>query len=269
MLNGQLSLLDTLYLIQFSNFSRVPGVTSTDGTTFTTTIWVPLMPLVLVIGAVIRLFTTTAIHLLPEITSVYMFTTLKPWGKWGPSSSFRDWVIICMLFPRSRVFVWPCIILDKKVSTSSFFVVLTTLFKSARSTVWFATVSLWIESPAHWQANNWAILDPFREKNNSLISLSLITLMILLMVGVLRVTGTQDPKPVESGKRLGPLDLCCSPKLLPPEPLWWHKPRARRILPWKHLYPGYHQTRCSRDQHPTNEPPWNLESMHWWLSHYP
>ena len=26
-----------------------------------------------------------------------------------------------MLFPRSRIFVWPCIILDEKASTSSFF----------------------------------------------------------------------------------------------------------------------------------------------------
>ena len=43
-----------------------------------------------------------------------MFTTLKPWGKWGPSPPFREWVITCMLFPMSRVFIWLCIILDKK-----------------------------------------------------------------------------------------------------------------------------------------------------------
>ena len=72
------------------------------------------------ISAAIKFFTTTATCLLPEITLVYVFTTLKLWGKWGPSPPFRNWVITCMLFPRSRVFIWPCIILDEKRSTSSF-----------------------------------------------------------------------------------------------------------------------------------------------------
>ena len=61
------------------------------------------MPLAIVIGMAIRFFTTTATCLLLEITLVYMFTTLKLWGKWGPSPPFRDWVVTCMWFPRSKV----------------------------------------------------------------------------------------------------------------------------------------------------------------------
>ena len=92
-----------------------------------------------------------------------------------------------------------CITLDEKVSTSSLFVVLTASFKVVGSTVWFVVVSFQIESPAQQQANNWTILDPFRETNGQLISLSLIMLMIQLMVGVPRVTSTQSLNPVESG----------------------------------------------------------------------
>ena len=156
------------------------------------------MPMAIVIRMAIRFFTTTATCLLPEIISLYVFTTLKPWGKWGPSPPFRDWVITYMLFPRSRVFLQLCIILDKKASTSSFSVVLTVLFKSVRSTVWFVAVSLSVESPAHQHANNWAIHDPFKETDNTLISLALITLIIHLMMGVPRLTSTQDPETVES-----------------------------------------------------------------------
>ena len=68
---------------------------------------------------------------------------------------------------------------------------------------------------------------------------------------------------------LGLLDVCHSPKLLPPEPLWLHNPRTRRILCQSHLYPGYHQTGCSRDQHPKNKHLQTLGSQHWWLIHYP
>ena len=111
---------------------------------------------------------------------------------------FRVCIITCMLFPKSMVFVWPCKILDKKVSISSFFVVLTASFKSVRSTVWFAAASLLMESYVWWNANKQYILDPFKETDNSSILLSLITLMIWLMVGVPRVTGTWDPMAVES-----------------------------------------------------------------------
>ena len=38
------------------------------------------MPLAIVIGMAIRFFTTSVISLLPEITSVYMFTILKHEG---------------------------------------------------------------------------------------------------------------------------------------------------------------------------------------------
>ena len=114
------------------NFSSVLGASPTRGTIFAATTWVT-NTLVIVIGVTIRFFTTTATHLLLAITLVYVFTTLKLWGKWGPSPPFRDWVIICILFPRSRAFIWQCIIMDEKVSISSLFVVLTASFKSARS----------------------------------------------------------------------------------------------------------------------------------------
>ena len=150
------------------------------------------MPLAILIRMAIKFFTTNTTHLLPEMTSVYVFTTLKLWGKWGPSPSFKTRVITCLLFLRSMVFIWPCITLDKKASTSSLFVVLTATYKSVWSTIWCIAASSLIDSSAHQHANNQAILDPFREADNSLISLSLITLMIWLMVGVLRVTSTQD-----------------------------------------------------------------------------
>ena len=56
-----------------------------------------------------------------------------------------------------------------------------------------------MESSAQWQTNKWDILDPHKEADNSSILLSLIMFMIQLMVGVLKVTSTQDPKLVESG----------------------------------------------------------------------
>ena len=97
------------------------------------------------------------------------------------------------------VLVQLCMILDVKASISSLFVILTALFKFVRSTVWFAVTSLLMESSAQWHGNNWDILNPFKEAANSSILLSLIILMIQLMVGVPRVTGTQAPKVVESG----------------------------------------------------------------------
>ena len=182
-----------------SSSSNVLGVNSTGGRAFTATAWVTLMSLVIVIRMATRFFTTTTAHLLPEITSVYMFTTLRLWGKWGPSSPFRTWVITFMLFPWSMVFIQPCIILDEKVSTSSLFVILTASFKSVWSTVWCIIASPLIKSSARQHASNWAILNPFREADNSSISLSLITLMIQLMVAVPRVAGAWDPIMVESG----------------------------------------------------------------------
>ena len=104
-----------------------------------------------------------------------------------------------MLHPRSKAFIQPCVILDEKASISSLLVVLTISFKLVGSTVGGAVASLLTESSAQWQANSCAILNPFKEADNSCISLSLITLMILLMVGVPSITGTQDPKVVESG----------------------------------------------------------------------
>ena len=60
-----------------SNSSRVLGVNFTGDTTFVATTWATLMPLVMVIGMAIRVFTLTATHLLPAVTLVYVFTTLS------------------------------------------------------------------------------------------------------------------------------------------------------------------------------------------------
>ena len=117
----------------------------------------------------------------------------------GSITPFRVCIITCMLLPKSMVLVWPYMILDEKASISSLCVILTASFKSVRSTVWFAVTSLLMESSAWWHTNKWDILNPFKEADNSSISLSLITLMIWLMVGVPRVTGTWDPNVVESG----------------------------------------------------------------------
>ena len=56
-----------------------------------------------------------------------------------------------------------------------------------------------MESSAWRHANKWDILNPFKEANNSSIFLSLIMFMIQWIVSVPRVTGTWDPKAVESG----------------------------------------------------------------------
>ena len=64
---------------------------------------------------------------------------------------------------------------------------------------WFAAISLLTQSSVQWHANNWDTLDPFKEADNSSTSLSLIMFISQLMVSVPRVTGTHDPKAVESG----------------------------------------------------------------------
>ena len=61
--------------------SKVPGTISTWGTAFTATTWTTLTPMVIVTQTAIRFFITTTTHLLPNLTSIYMFTTLKLWGK--------------------------------------------------------------------------------------------------------------------------------------------------------------------------------------------
>ena len=89
--------------------------------------------------------------------------------------------------------------MDEKPSISSFFIILTASFKSVGPMVWFTAISLLIESSAQGHANKQDTLNLFKEADNSSISLSLITFMIQLMAGVPRVTGTHDPKAVESG----------------------------------------------------------------------
>ena len=41
--------------------------------------------------------------------------------KWGPSHPLTACVITCMLLPRSKFLIWPCIILDEKASISYLF----------------------------------------------------------------------------------------------------------------------------------------------------
>ena len=161
-----------------SNFSKVPCTTYTGSITFAATTWVTLMPLAMVTGVAVRYFTATATCLLLVVNSVWIFHDVQPWGKQGPSPPFRVCVITCMLVPKNMVFILAGMILDEKVSTSSFFITLTALFQSVRTMVWFAAISLPMTSSAWWHASKQDILDPCKEANNSSISLSLITFMI-------------------------------------------------------------------------------------------
>ena len=161
-----------------SSFFKVLGTTSTWSTVFTATTWVTLMPLGGSYWKSCQVFNYYCNLLAPVVTLLSVFTTLKLWGKWGPLSPSRDCIITCMLFPWSMVFVWLCMLLNEKVSISSFLVVLTTSLKLVGSTVWFAATLLWTESFAQWHANNWTILDPFKEAKKSSILLSLIMLMM-------------------------------------------------------------------------------------------
>ena len=139
----------------------------------------------------IRFFTTTATPLLLEITLVYMFTTLKPWGKWGSSPPFRDWCYYMHVVSQEQGFHLANMYfgLTKAVPTSSFFVILTASFKSVRSTVWFVS-----SFPLNWKSYSKTCQQSGRpaiyskETDNLSILLLLNMLMIQLMVFVPRVT---------------------------------------------------------------------------------
>ena len=180
-----------------SNFSRVLGVSFTGGTTFTATTWVTLMPLVMVIETAVRFFTTTTIHLLPEITlCVHHTQAMRQVGSITPFQGLNHYMHIVSQEQSFHLamyyFRWKSI---------HFF--LLGWFDHLLQVGWIHSLVcdhlLLNQSSACWQANNGAILDPFRETNSSLISLSLITLMMQLMVGVSKVTGTWDLNQVESG----------------------------------------------------------------------
>ena len=79
------------------------------------------------------------------------------------------------------------------------FVVFMASFKSVGSGIGLAIVLFLRESSTQCPAKRWGILDPLSETDSSSISLSLMTFMIQLMVGVSRVTSTLDPKAVKSG----------------------------------------------------------------------
>ena len=84
-----------------SSFCRVLGVTSTGGVIFTTTTWVTLTPLAIVIGAAIKFFTTTRTHLLPEITCS-LHSSHEASGVHHPLSGIE--LITCMLFSQEQGF---------------------------------------------------------------------------------------------------------------------------------------------------------------------
>ena len=65
-----------------------------------------------------------------------------------------------------------------EASILSFLVILTALFQSGGSLVWFTVVLLSMESSAQWHTNKWDILNPFNKMENFSILLSLITFMI-------------------------------------------------------------------------------------------
>ena len=150
------------------NFFRVLGVTSTGGTTFSATTWVTLVPWVIVIRMAVRFFTTTATCLLPEITLVYVFTTLKPWGKWGPSPLSEIESLHAYCFPGAgfsfcHVLFWmkkhlslPLCHFDCLIQISQIHCFVCMQFPSELKV-------------AYWNANNWAILDPFKETSDSSI----------------------------------------------------------------------------------------------------
>ena len=84
------------------------------------------------------------------------------------------------------VFVWACMILDEKAYIYSFFIILTACLKLVRPMIWFIAISLLMESSAQLHNNKQDTLNPFKEADNSSISLSLIMFMIWLMVSVPR-----------------------------------------------------------------------------------
>ena len=153
-------------------------------------------------GGTIRFFTTTTTGLLPEVPLVYMFTMLKPWGKMGIHNSlFRDWVITCMLFPRRRVFMFSHVLFwTKKCPLLPSWLFWPPHLSQAGSTVLFATVPFSNQKSCSLTSQQSGYpCDPFRETQQlASISISLIMLMIQLMVGIPRVTCTQDLNPVES-----------------------------------------------------------------------
>ena len=188
--------------------------------------------------------------------------TLRPWGKWEPFLSSRACIITCMLLPRNMALVWPCMIFEEKASISSFLVILTALSMSVGSLMWFAVVSLLMESSAQWQVNRWDILNPFIETGNSSILLSLIMSMIWFIGSVPKMSSTWEAKSVGSGMTRVTWSSSY-PTPLPLEPLWKSNPRVWRIVCWSHSCSKYHRPGHSTEQHRRNRPHQTLGSLHW------
>ena len=184
-----------------SSLSRVLGVNFTEGTVFMATNWVTLMPL-----GMPWWWLEWSLGFLPLLelvcpcshfgVCVHHTHSVKQVGSFTFPQCLSHYMHVTS---HEKIFIWPCIILDEKASISSHLVVLTTSFKLAGSAVGRAVASLLTENPAQWHANIWDIINPFKEAANSSILLSLITLTILLMDGVPRITSTWDTKVVESG----------------------------------------------------------------------
>ena len=183
-----------------SNFSRVLEATSTGGTAFATTTWVTLMPLAVVIGMAIRFFTTTATHFSWNHFDVWVHYT-EAVGQMGSITPFRDWVTTCILFPRTRVVIWPCIIYY--FGWKSVYLLPLCHFDCLCQIGWIHCLvcgSFPLNQKTCSPTCQQSCYPQSIQGNNQLINFpSLITLMIWFMAGVTRVTGTWDPKTVESG----------------------------------------------------------------------
>ena len=146
----------------------------------------------------IRFFITTATHLLPEITSVYMCSLHSSHDGSGVHHSLSGTKSLhAYCFPREGLsFGHYCF--GQKASISSLYHFDHLIQIGQIHCLACKCFSSELKSSACQHANNLAILDPIKETIKSLISLPLITLMILLMVTVPTVISTQDPQTVES-----------------------------------------------------------------------
>ena len=146
-----------------SNFPRNVGGYFHGGMAFATTTWVTLMPLAIVIGTGIRFFTTTATHLLPEITGVLVQHT-QTTRQVRSITPFQGLSLYMHVVSQEQGFCSAVYYFGwKKHPLVPSLLFLLPGLSWLGPQFWFATVFHWIKSPACCQANNQAIFDPFRE----------------------------------------------------------------------------------------------------------
>ena len=172
---------------------------STGGTAFAATTWATLMPLAIVIGRAIRFITTTATHLLPRNHfSVHVHYTLavRQVGSITPFQGLSHYMYfvsqekdVCSAmyyFGQKSIHLFPLCHFYHPIQVSQIHCLVCRSFPLNRK-----SCSLTSQQSGY----PWSI-----QRNQQLIILpSSIILMIWLIVGVPRVTSTQDPKPVQSG----------------------------------------------------------------------